>query len=167
MVSGLVKDPLPQCLFTTGWLKGFKDRRAAHLTTAPSTQGRLQTEEIKDILGKLKEFSKDDIYTCDITSMYLDMMSTSVYKDEYPSKPSRRADSSSVSLLLCCNASGKDMLEPVVLVRQTSNVVALQGYNGVVLDSDLNNVTNRVMWSWLMRFDNDVERKVVLLVDQA
>ncbi|KAF9345099.1 hypothetical protein BGX26_003522, partial [Mortierella sp. AD094] len=67
MLSGLLKDPLPQCLFTTGWLKGFKERRAAHFAIASSTQERSQSDKVKDMLGKLHDFSEDDIYTCNVT----------------------------------------------------------------------------------------------------
>ncbi|KAF9996602.1 hypothetical protein BGZ79_009661 [Entomortierella chlamydospora] len=146
MLSGLLSEPLPQCQFTTGWHKGFKERRAAHFKTTTISQEPPRLDEIKSLLGRLKGISKDNIYSCDIANMYLDMIPTSIYKDRDPSKPSRRTDSS---------------------MRQTSNAMGLQGYNGIVLDSDLEDVTHGVVWNWLKKFDREIGHKVVLLVDQA
>ncbi|KAF9110921.1 hypothetical protein BGX27_005703 [Mortierella sp. AM989] len=82
MLSSLLSEPLPQCLFTTGWLKGFKQRQASIFGSVPSVTVPVQVHQIKGILDSLGGFSNDDIYTCGITSMFLDMLPTSTYKDD-------------------------------------------------------------------------------------
>ncbi|KAF8984504.1 hypothetical protein BGZ46_007871 [Entomortierella lignicola] len=52
-------------------------------------------------------------------------------------------------------------------MRQASNVQGLQGYQGVVLNSDHRDVTTKIVQSWLINFDRDIGRKVVLLVDEV
>ncbi|KAF9102254.1 hypothetical protein BGX27_011112 [Mortierella sp. AM989] len=166
MLSGLLKTDLPPCQFTKSWLKGYKKRHPSKSGIVAKIQGPEESGEIESMLNKLGGFSKNDIYMCDITSMYLDMIPVALYKNNDHQKPLRRTGTSSISTLLCCNASGNDMVEPVVFVRQKSDAIEIRSYDRVVLDSDSNNITSGTMWSWLKRFDKAVDRKVALLMDQ-
>ncbi|KAF9089670.1 hypothetical protein BGX27_002417 [Mortierella sp. AM989] len=145
MLSGLLREELPPCQFTQGWLKGYKQRHALNFVAVSKIQEPEESGEIESMLNKLGGFSKNDIYMCDITNMYLDMIPVTPCGKSDHHKPSQRTGSS---------------------MRQKSDAIEILSYDRVVLDTDSNNITSGVMWSWLRWFDKAVDRKVALLVDQ-
>ncbi|KAF8956194.1 hypothetical protein BGZ46_002423 [Entomortierella lignicola] len=156
-------------IFNTGWLKGFKNRTGISCCSTRESQRHTptQTEKAdwknKMIIWKLDKYSHDDIYTCDLATMFLSAV------PGQSMMPSKR-DSSSVSVLLGCSANGRHKLDPVVLVRQSAGEFEVgggyNGYNDVVLDAQLDDLTSSTFENWLSEFDSSIGRKVFLFVDQ-
>ncbi|KAF9435005.1 hypothetical protein BGZ76_007056 [Entomortierella beljakovae] len=99
--------------------------------------------------------------------MYLDMMPQYLYSEnvaEYNTK--WRAYASGVTILFCCNASGNDMVEPLILVRESSKQWMANYKDAAIPDIGIDDINTKTMWDWLKDFDNKIQRKVILLIDQ-
>ncbi|KAF9172647.1 hypothetical protein BGX21_009508 [Mortierella sp. AD011] len=63
MLSGLLREPLPPCLFTSGWLKGFKKRR----NISPVAMKEECKSENTTSQPNLQTYAEEDTYICDMT----------------------------------------------------------------------------------------------------
>ncbi|KAF9432628.1 hypothetical protein BGZ76_010529 [Entomortierella beljakovae] len=64
MLTGLLSNPLPPCLFTSGWLKGFKKRRLlGHSFDSEEKQSSITQQPPPST----NLFDQKDIYVCDTT----------------------------------------------------------------------------------------------------
>jgi len=116
MLSGLLVEPLPPCLFTSGWLKRFKDRRNIDLKTsyggAAAADGDVKCELTKKAFSK---YEPDRIYACEITNIYLSLAPLKLQRDAEEESATSKPDSSSASIVFCFNASGTDKRDPLIL----------------------------------------------------
>lgn len=122
MLSGLLSKPLQPCAFSPGWFRKFKERRSNSLmaiqgdsSTSLQDDGWFFPEE------HLKRFScsLDDIYTCGVTSMHMNMLPKRTFDDSCQDSGADMQDSPIVSVLLCCNASGTDKRSLHILGKYT------------------------------------------------
>ncbi|KAF9110922.1 hypothetical protein BGX27_005704 [Mortierella sp. AM989] len=167
MLSSLLKEPLPPRKFTSSWVKNFQNRYKNRLESAQSGQTLSATEISRvasNALEAMKNYSADDIYTCDSTCMYLNVMPEAIPGDSN----SCHADPSAIAtVLLCVNASGTDKREPSYLVRESSNATEERRCNETVLNASLNDVPVSILEGWLFDFDRSLDRNVLLLIDGA
>ncbi|KAF8984503.1 hypothetical protein BGZ46_007870 [Entomortierella lignicola] len=115
MLSTLLKEPLPPCLFSPSWFKGFQRRRKSAIKDAQHYRRPLRVEEITRVLKYIECMDEEDIYMCDGTNMYLDLLSSSTYAHRDTDNPTRSISSAIATVLLCSNASGRDKHEPFFL----------------------------------------------------
>ncbi|KAF9172648.1 hypothetical protein BGX21_009509 [Mortierella sp. AD011] len=168
MLSSLLEKPLPPCLFTAGWYSGFKDRYKQTLMDATQGSQRISwAKEANNVLQAIQNVKPRDIYTCDGTCMYLDLMSDATFLRSKAKSSARLNSSTTVTVLLCTNATGTDRRDPLFLVRQSSAVTKKSGCVGTVLDSSLDDLPASILEKWLIDFDKSLKRKVVLLMDEA
>lgn len=121
MLSGLLVQPQPGFLFTSGWLKRFKERHCSSpAATQTSTVHRDESWLSLDEYFKSFEGDEEDIFTCGITSMYLNALPAGVIGSSQHGSPKRIAGDPSASVLLCCNANGSCKLDPQVLGMYTA-----------------------------------------------
>lgn len=114
MLSGLLVDPLPPFSFTSGWLKGFEKRQRIVLQNGTHVGGGEVKEamDVSDIAEEVfQQYKLNDIYVCEMTSMYLNLV---------PLKPQQvtaaiKTGSSAACIMLCFNASGTDKRDSLVL----------------------------------------------------
>ncbi|KAF9110052.1 hypothetical protein BGX27_006844 [Mortierella sp. AM989] len=98
--EGTIKSP---CLFTSGWLEGFMVRKEKDCQTKsdyPTLWGMNKWKSKIDE-WELHKVKQEDMYTCGITGMFLDMA---------PPTPSKewakiKMNGDWVSILLCCDGS--------------------------------------------------------------
>jgi hypothetical protein len=110
MLSSLLPEPLPPCLFTSGWYKGFeKRRRIKRIKYKADINGTKSMQDLGSFQDLLQKFKADDIYVCESTSMFLGI--SMLLKDT----ESNNVDPSSASIVLCFNTSGTDKRKPLVL----------------------------------------------------
>ncbi|KAG0224854.1 hypothetical protein BGX31_007826 [Mortierella sp. GBA43] len=164
MLSGLLAEPLPPCLFTSGWLNGFKRRRRidfdATCKDSTITMGDKLTNE------SLSRYSKGDIYSCEMTSMYLNLAPLAP-QDGSSQKIRNRIYSSSASIVLCFNADGTHRRDPLVVIRQYVPDAKLNGYHRTVLNVDGGDLNKPTLLDWLRDFDRSLSRQILLIVDEA
>ncbi|KAF9976799.1 hypothetical protein BGZ65_007670, partial [Modicella reniformis] len=116
MLSGLLVEPLPPCLFTSGWFNGFKRRRRIdfkpkHLeSSTANAQGGVDAEFRRIMFS---DYFPEDIYVCEMTSLYLNLDPLKLQPDT--AQETRKTDSSSASIVFCFNADGTDKKDPLVL----------------------------------------------------
>ncbi|CAO3571035.1 unnamed protein product [Mortierella alpina] len=71
MLSGLTNEPLPPCAFSNGWMDKFKVRMALKMEKAdPLLFVKNDSDEIKELRHLLHRHALEDIYTCDVTSIF-------------------------------------------------------------------------------------------------
>ncbi|KAF8923558.1 hypothetical protein BGZ58_002806 [Dissophora ornata] len=166
MLSGLLVKPLPKCLFSSGWLKGFKKRRGFQLKIPPgqeiTPQDLVDSNLLKSELSRRRE---DDIYTCEIVSMYLNTPAS--LHDQSQGEEPQWTDNSSATVLICCNASGTDKRGLLVLVRQDSREFSGGGHYRLAHDASAEDLTTEVLENWLTEFDKSLNRNISLLVDDT
>ncbi|KAF9208612.1 hypothetical protein BGZ49_008272 [Haplosporangium sp. Z 27] len=165
MLSGLLREPLPPCLFTSGWLKGFRKRRGLNPILTSCTRTKSCKFDITDSELNIQEYKKSNIYVCDMTSMFLGLMPVNVFQNMEALKTTSRHDRYSASVLLCCDATGKDKLDPLVFVRQNEGVFVAEGYDGITLDHSTEDATKASIENWLDELDEKLNRDVLLFVD--
>ncbi|KAF9905998.1 hypothetical protein BX616_000855 [Lobosporangium transversale] len=171
MLSGFLAAPLPPCLFTYSWLKGYKKRHNIPQGKMIE-QASVSSEETKfaqiSVRWKLNTYDEEDIYTCDVVSMFTGMLPLSLVQKEYRQEPIQRVDASSFSVLICSNFTGSKKREPLILVRQGPMLSTNNNKNGAssarVRPDDL---TESTFKKWLTDFDMELSRDVVLLIDET
>ncbi|KAI8597022.1 hypothetical protein EDD21DRAFT_386550, partial [Dissophora ornata] len=168
-LSGVLVEPLPPCLFTSGWLKGFKKRRNVCLETMRDDKvNEKKIPEVRILKLYLQCYHTDDIYFCDVMSMFLSMLpSGAVQNKQKQTTPSRR-DQNSVSVLLCSNASGTDKREPLVLVREMeADNPELDSHTDAANDTRIEDLTCSTFQNWLIELDSSLGRRILLVMDDS
>ncbi|KAG0016070.1 hypothetical protein BGZ80_009447 [Entomortierella chlamydospora] len=135
-----------------------------------ATQGSQRiswAKEANNVLQAIQNVKHRDIYTCDGTCMYLDLMSDVTFLGSKAKKSARLNSSTTVTVLLCTNATGTDRRDPLFLVRQSSAVTKKSGCVGTVLDNSLDDLPASILEKWLIDFNKSLKRKVVLLMDET
>ncbi|KAF9980058.1 hypothetical protein BGZ65_005608, partial [Modicella reniformis] len=169
MLSGLLAKTLPPCKFSTGWFKLFKSRHSSSFNTPNRADNPVSLDDSWLYAGgHLRSFSgsKDDIYTCGVTSLYLDMLPSKVYDGSHHDTLEDKTTTLSTSVLLCCNATGTDRRYPIAQFRyhqgdfEDEHSIGKNTYTGV---EDLKASTFE---KWITDFDSSLNRQVILAVDQ-
>ncbi|KAF9984006.1 Tigger transposable element-derived protein 6 [Modicella reniformis] len=170
MLSGLVKKTLPSCTFSSGWRSRFKKRRNISLESARDPHCPVDQDEWRSSVKKhLSRFESKDVYTCGVTSMYLDMLPPQVFGGPCQGPSADGTGTLNASILLCCNASGTVMTQPHVLVRCSHE--DFQAWSNETRFSVVNNVCMKTMTAstfgdWLDSFDK-LGRPILMLLDQT
>ncbi|KAG0081117.1 hypothetical protein BGZ90_010156 [Linnemannia elongata] len=160
MLSGLSHEPLPPHKFSSDWLSQFKERNYLE-EGKPSNKIVVKDASLKlaKLQRLLRDYAMDDIYFCDVTSIFALPACVSSHRGRACQLLSRRQRTISscergpgVSLLLFCNASGTVKREPVMLDRlfQTSPGLRRMTFAG-----------------WLVAFNKQLVNNVLLLVSVA
>ncbi|KAK3828071.1 MAG: hypothetical protein J3Q66DRAFT_409242 [Benniella sp.] len=173
MLSGLRAEPLPPCLFTPGWLKGFKKRYRTDLAGIHADIAAV--ENIVDTCGfmmkTLSRYHRNDIYACEMTSMYLSLAPSLLRArgtQEDTHHETYNTDAFSASVMLCFNANGSDKRDPLVLVRQNvPDISKVTKYHEMVLGTDGEDLNMPTLLGWLVDFDRSLTRPILLVVDEA
>ncbi|KAF9997121.1 hypothetical protein BGZ80_007077, partial [Entomortierella chlamydospora] len=99
LLSSFQRDRLSPCQFTTGWLKGFRNRYGVsmELKSDYPSMSYFSNWATKVIEWNLNKYGTDDIYTCGLTSMFLSVMPASNLKDEGDKLVSNDTDYSSAT----------------------------------------------------------------------
>lgn len=169
MLSSLLREPLPHCLFTSGWYKGFEKRRQIKRIKdkKANVNGTESMQDLGSFQSLLQMFEADNIYVCESTSMFLGMISMRLQDTE-----SNNIDSSSASVVLCFNTSGTDKREPLVLVRQSQswtgfcNTIHMPTqFHEPILGTRGEDLHVPTVLSWLVDFDRSLRRQILLVVD--
>jgi len=126
MLADLLVEPLPGYLFTSKWLKRFRERHCSSLVaTQTSTVHRDESWLLLDEYLKSFEGDEEDVFSCGITNMYLNALPAKIFGSSQYGSPKRTSGDPSASVLLCCNANGSHKLEPRVLGMCTMYVLAI------------------------------------------
>ncbi|KAF9564460.1 hypothetical protein EC968_004483 [Mortierella alpina] len=172
MLSGLTNEPLPPCSFSGGWMKNFKVRMGLKMKKVDPLLFANNSAEVKELQTSLGQYQPEDIYTCDVTSIFAlpgcvlrhpkkacTLLSISKNKKK---KGSDCVMGPGVSLLLLCNGTGSKRQEPVMLDR-------LQQYAPGNFGSQVNtakDVRRIAFRDWLAAFDQEVQRESLLLISE-
>ncbi|KAK3809287.1 MAG: hypothetical protein J3Q66DRAFT_444028 [Benniella sp.] len=168
MLSRLVSKPLPPCTFSPGWLQRFKQRQKTSLSNPNNTIHQDDDWSFPEDFSTQFSGEQDDIYMCGVTSMHLDMLPTSVYDGSCQESESRNHDAATVSVLLCCNATGSDMRHPYVFGREGRNEpISQQYYHGEGVNTGVEDISDSELMEWLEELDKALERNIILAVDQS
>ncbi|KAG9321553.1 hypothetical protein KVV02_008198 [Mortierella alpina] len=173
MLSGLTNEPLPPCAFSNSWMEKFKVRMALKMEKMdPLIFVNNDSDEVKELRQLLPRYELEDIYTCDVTSIFAlpgcvlkhpkkacTLLSISKNKKK---KGSDCVMGPGVSLLLLCNGTGSRRQEPVMLDRLQQYAPGNFG-SQVNSAEDVRRVTFR---DWLTTFDQKVQRESLLLISE-
>ncbi|KAI1316190.1 hypothetical protein EDD11_010362 [Mortierella claussenii] len=153
--------------YSPSWINNFRKRQNITIEAMPSQP----TENDKTIVAHttmaydLDRTDLNDIYTCDVANMFL-MIDDSLHGMKQNGAVVG-GNSSSVSVLLCCNATGSDRRDPFILVRQNENTPTAGKHGGAVLDAVLDDLTANHFESWLIEMDGSLDRNIKLLLDRT
>ncbi|KAF9364836.1 Tigger transposable element-derived protein 3 [Mortierella sp. NVP85] len=170
MLSRLISEPLPPCTFSPGWLQRFKQRQKMSLSVTHSPNNIIHQDDWSFPEDFSARFSGelDDIYMCGVTSMHLDMLPTRVYDNSCQESESRNHDAATVSVLLCCNATGSWMHIPYVFGREGHNEpISQQYYYGEGVNIGVEDIPTSELMEWLEELDKTLNGNIVLAVDQS
>ncbi|KAF9925845.1 hypothetical protein BGZ65_007542, partial [Modicella reniformis] len=170
MLSGLLVESLLPCLFTSGWLKGFKRRRKIdfkpkRIESAANAQGDVDAAFRRKMFS---DYSPKNIFVCEMTSLYLNLDPSRLQPDTAKEITTRTIDSPSASVVFCFNLLLLDWREPLVLVRQSArdDLKTIKGYHERILDSKGEDLTQPTLLDWLLDFDRSLDRRILLVVDE-
>ncbi|CAF0801582.1 unnamed protein product [Brachionus calyciflorus] len=163
--------------YSDGWINKFKKRYnissyKLHGEAGSVDQNEINSERLK-LQNELKEFNLDDIYNLDETALFFKMEPNKTLSDKKESD--KKIDKTRITVALCCNASGRDKIKPLVIGR-FKNPRCFKNFNPEPVVSYFNNsiawMTASIFSSWCETFNNNIKfknekRKVVLLVDNA
>ncbi|KAI1316188.1 Tigger transposable element-derived protein 6 [Mortierella claussenii] len=169
MLSGLLAAPMPPCKFTSSWLKGFKRRRNIPLEAAQLNLISTNDHDwaYKSVRWAIEGYDQEDIYSCDVASLFSRMMPLSLFQDDGQSGPAAGVDATSVSVLLCCNVMGTAKREPLILVRQSPKTCATENGGDKETGVSLEDLTGSTFENWLTDFDMMLTHNAALLIDEA
>ncbi|KAF9954794.1 hypothetical protein BGZ65_003820, partial [Modicella reniformis] len=173
MLSDMFVGSLPACTFSSGWLKRFKERRKSSLEAANNAYCPVDQDKFRLFVeDHLRHFSGslDDIYTCGLTNMYLDMLPSRIYDGSSQELPRSTVDTENALIRLCCNASGTDMIRPHVIMRgilDDPNFQTLLIERKKLIRADEEDRVDSSFKEWLTKFDRGLNRPIVLFLDQA
>ncbi|XP_071110643.1 tigger transposable element-derived protein 3-like [Haliotis cracherodii] len=137
---------------TTDWLQGWKDRHKVGLrrseVNCESDADCVETWVNQMLPGILKEFHPDNIYCCKETLLY--------YKT-LPQSDSTDSSNPRMTVLLCCNMSGKDRMVPYIIgVRKEYEKSVMPP---CIVNSDNALMTSHLFTRWLLDLDKTLERE--------
>ncbi|KAG0325757.1 Tigger transposable element-derived protein 6 [Dissophora globulifera] len=143
MLSRLLLKPPRPILFTSGWLTCFKRRRSICLETMRDdiTANEENMPELKLLKFYLQNYNSDDIYFCDTTGMFLDMMPSTTNRDGNQHTIHSNQD----------NPYGMEVDHQSKFTSETR-----------VLD-----LTRPIFENWLTELDNSLQRRTLLIMDEA
>ncbi len=164
--------------FSSGWLKGFKQRRGIKSYTyhgesesadkALVEQGRTALQET------LAQYLPNDIYNMDETGLFFRLGPNSTLATGAVKGTKKKKDRLTVAL--CCNATGTDKLKPLVIGKaKRPRCFGKKGtFNPAIYVNYTSNtkawMTSPVYQQWLRDLDKEMRlknRKICLLVDNA
>ncbi|KAF9932581.1 hypothetical protein BGZ65_004426 [Modicella reniformis] len=166
MLSDLLLDPLLPCIFLSGWLERFKARPHSSLAAIQDANSTTSEECIWPT-NQVSGMGANDIYSCTVASMYLNMLPPRVYDGSYQDSPANEMAASKVSVILCCNALGTYKPRPLVLVSHRQNIPAIEGYEETEVKGSTEDFTISTIELWLKEFDSALNNCILLLLDQA
>ncbi|KAF9996493.1 Tigger transposable element-derived protein 6, partial [Modicella reniformis] len=115
-----------------------------------------------------QRYKPEDIYACEMTSMFLSLDPSRLQPDTATKVTSRTTNSSSASIVFCFNANGTDKRDPLVLVRQSApdDLKTTKDYHERVHDTKGEDLTQPTLLDWLFDFDRSLNREILLVVDE-
>ncbi|KAF9400821.1 hypothetical protein BGX21_003417 [Mortierella sp. AD011] len=155
-MSSCTNGGLRGCEYTTGWLKGFKRRHGAVLEMEPIQPSQVDKDFWQGQIDHyISECKPEAVYFCYTTSMYLNMTPM------VDMSATDNAAHSVASVLLCCNAAGTDLLDPLVVYRNVLSDTKGEG------SSEVDGLASSDIEQWLVDFDARASEPTLLLVDQS
>ncbi|KAF8949710.1 Tigger transposable element-derived protein 6 [Entomortierella lignicola] len=177
--------PLSPFMFSTSWYNGFLTRlendKSWKETHPPSMNNPIWKTMVTQ--SGLDQALLDDVYTCDLTSMFLSIMPAGQGKGKGKDRDegaqewnaAQYIDHDNASVLLCCNGSGNDKLSPQVFFRGASiekdRINALKEYLLVLEERGQQRgrfiylMVNRSMWPYLYIIEPRPKLKVIVVPD--
>ncbi|KAF9204905.1 hypothetical protein BGZ49_004732 [Haplosporangium sp. Z 27] len=155
---------LPPSQFSSGWLRGYKNRNynlgASNCVTETNASHSRPYVFQPERLG---DYELADIFVCDEMSIFLNIVPTSTLKDKRRPACNSHVDPS-VSVFLCCNLDGSAKITPYVFGTQCE---AARGPIGMKLRCDLDYLDSITFQSWLLYFEDTVEKDTLLLISET
>ena len=164
--------------FSDGWLSSFKTRHGIKQRKlcgeSASVNMDLYNTSLPLLQQKIKEYSLPNIFNFDETSLFYRMrpdktLASKVMKGQKKNKER-------ITIGLCCNSDGSEMLEPVIIGRH-ENPRCFKGIN--IKNIGINYYSNSKAWmtaiifdKWICNWDlklrkENNKRKILLLLDNA
>jgi hypothetical protein len=155
------------------WLYNFMDRHNLVNVQLHGEGGSVDTRVIEEsrvvLRAKCRNFSPDDIYNADETGLYYKLLPrrSVVLRDLATSMRGKKLLKDRITLLLCTNASGTRKMIPWA-VGYAKKPRCLKGRPNLPVKyvaSQSAWMTAQIMRMFLMEFDNFVQRKSLLFLD--
>ncbi|KAF9941330.1 hypothetical protein BGZ65_004142, partial [Modicella reniformis] len=145
MLSDMLVNPLPPCTYSSGWHQKFKKR---HKGIFETIQGTDSTADVNDswsnpeLIKGIFRPGIDDIYTCGVASMHLNILPPRVYNGS------------------CQDSSSR--------MRHRQTTCEIEGYEETEIYGSAEDFTISTIERWLNGFNRTLKnRRILMLVDQA
>ncbi|KAF9162059.1 Tigger transposable element-derived protein 6, partial [Mortierella sp. AD010] len=150
LLSDVLMERLPSCMYTGGWIKGFKRRYGTFLKKQRihPTQGVWQSWKHVSKALNLSKYQPEDVYLLDVASLFLDVV---------PRSDVRGESVLGASVLLCCNGAGSFMPNPDITWGLPHQIDSVGHFDSIRLMAQ----------KQYLKLDEMVQRESVLLVNQA
>ncbi|KAG6610524.1 uncharacterized protein IUM83_06475 [Phytophthora cinnamomi] len=166
-----------QLRFSNGWLQSFKKRNGIRSHMLHGEGGDVEDDAVRDARLELQElvaqFATDDVFNFDETALFYRLapnrtLATTIRKG-------KKKEKQPLTLAFCCNATGSDKLDPIVIgtaknTRCFKKGAAIKGKPILYKSSKNAWMTSVIFDEWLHHFNMRMaasNRKVLLLVDNA
>ncbi|EGZ11465.1 hypothetical protein PHYSODRAFT_521014 [Phytophthora sojae] len=163
-----------QLRLSNGWLQSFKKRNGIRSHTLHGEGGAVEADEVRDARLELQElvaqFTPENVFNFDETALFYPLAPNRTLATTYKKKEKQR-----LTLAFCCNATGSDKLDPIVIgsaknPRCFKKGAAIKGKSILYKFSKNAWMTSVIFDEWLHLFNMRMaaaNRKVLLLVDNA
>jgi len=159
---------------SAGWLDKFKQRHniKMYITHGEAASAPLGTlaQERQSLQVILKNYELKNIYNADETGLFYRMLPNQTLASAPVS--GKKKDKTRISLLLCTNADGSDIIKPLVIGKSAKpRALKNLNYNHLPVTYTFSNkawMNSTIMKNFVKDLDAHVEgRKIILLLDNA
>jgi hypothetical protein len=159
--------------FSNGWLYSFQMRHGFSKFQIHGESGDAEMNNIEEALNQLKDRIKDynrsDIYNMDETALFYNLApDTTIARQQIEGS---KKDKTRITIALTCNADGTDKLPPLFIGHagkpRCFNKKSGEELGFFYLHNKKAWMTGLFFQEFLKRFNDHVNRKVLLLVDNA
>jgi hypothetical protein len=165
----------PQFEASSGWLENFQNRYGI---SSKNITGESQSANLQNVEeGRarchvlLAEYELDDIYNADETGLFFRLAPDQTLATKSDQAKGYKKDKERITILFCCNASGKNKIKPLV-IGKSQKPRCFNHINIKTLPVRYSN--NKSAWmtmqlwnNWLKWFDSTLKKKSILLIDNC
>ena len=162
--------------YSRGWLSRFKKRHGIRMFKSHGEAGSAQASVVQNgreqLRDELRDWSPKDVYNMDETGLFYRLEPTATLATA--AVPGKKKSKDRLTVALCSNADGTDMLKPLVIGKAAKPRCFNGGFDPSVYADYFNNktawMTTSIFQTWLSKLDRQMrlnKRKIMLLLDNA
>ena len=165
----------PEFEASRGWLENFQNRYEISSKNITGESQSANLENVEEGRARchilLAEYELDDIYNADETGLFFRLAPDQTLATKSDQAKGCKKDKERITVLFCCNASGKNKIKPLVIGKSQKprcfNHINIKTLPVRYCNSKKAWMTMELWNNWLKWFDSKLRKKSILLIDNC